>query len=170
MKYVLIFILTFILLSCETATTARKPVSPEQLYGQWRNEYMKLEMPTYRNGDSLKVLEVNLRNWERVMHIQPIRTYFWYNGTYNSAHYDLNDSLIYNPAGNWLLRNDTLIMTDTFPKRGLQYRYKVSMNGVIAEFSGVEDLDGDGKADDHYYGTQRKYVDQNNNLQLKKAK
>jgi hypothetical protein len=155
-----IFPLLFILLynSCtEEASTTTTAILPAQLHGQWRNVYIKLDMRTYKNSDSSRVLEVNEENWEKIMQMKPIRTYFWYNGTYNSLHYDLRDSLVYNPAGRWFLRNDTLVMTDTFPEPGMQYRYRVALSGDMAEFWGMEDLDGDGQADDHYYGTQRKY-------------
>jgi hypothetical protein len=154
-------ILTGAILCCCTDRqeneAASPAVRPEQLHGQWRNVYMKLEMRTYKNADSTRMLEVNENNWEQVMKIKPIRTFFWYDGTYNSEHRDLRDSIFYNPAGKWTLRADTLEMTDTFPKAGLRYKYRITVNGNMAEFSGVEDLDGDGKKDDLYYGTQRRW-------------
>jgi hypothetical protein len=157
MKTIFPFLSLLFFAACTEEQSATSAViRPEQLHGQWRNVYMKLEMRTYKNSDSTKVLEVNEANWEQIMQIRPIRTYFWYDGTYNSLHYDLRDSLIYNPAGRWNLKADTLVMVDTFPDRGLQYRYRVAVSGDMAEFWGIEDLDGDGKADDHYYATQRK--------------
>ncbi|MXV17278.1 hypothetical protein [Hufsiella ginkgonis] len=47
-------------------------------------------------------------------------------------------------------------MTDTFPKQGVTYKYKLSINGNIARFNGIIDFDGDGKTDDEYIGKQRK--------------
>jgi hypothetical protein len=158
MKFNVFALVCFLMFSCGSGADSKMvTVRPEQLHGQWRNVYMKLEMKSYKDSDSAKTVIVTEDTWEKIMGIKPIRTYFWYNGKYNSAHYDLRDSLVYNPAGKWILRDDSLIMTDTFPKPGLQYRYKLAINGNMAEFWGIEDLDGDGKADDLYYGTQRKF-------------
>jgi hypothetical protein len=139
------------------AKPANKTIDPRLIYGQWRNVSMKLHMNTYRGSDSAFTLDVNETNWEQVMNIRPIRTYFWSDNTYNSMHLDLNDSLFYNPAGRWYLKFDSIFMVDTFPKKGPVYKYKLKTNGTIAEFTGVEDLDGDGKADDEYFGTQRRF-------------
>jgi hypothetical protein len=157
MKPLCIAVIFLLLFSCSQPADHSAALLPQQLHGQWRNIYMKLEMDSYKGTDSLKVLEVDERSWESVMKIRPIRTYFWYDGTYNSAHYDLHDSLFYNPAGRWKLVGDSITMVDTFPKPGLTYRYKVALKGDILEFTGKEDLDGDGSADDHYYGTQRRF-------------
>jgi len=143
---------------CTDKEKSGKRLRPKQLYGQWRNVYLKLEMFSYRNGDSTRVLEVNEKDWEERMGIQPIRTYYWPDGTYNSLHYNLNDSLIFNPSGKWFLRGDSIVMQDTFPELREPYHYKVTLYGDILEFSGTEDCDNDGKRDDHYYGTQRKYI------------
>ncbi len=124
--------------------------------GEWRNVDLKIEMKSYKNSDSSKTLEVKESNWELMMNIRPIRTFFKANRRYNSEHINLNDSVIYNPAGRWIIIGDTLHMWDTFPKEGLTYKYKLNFKQNLVEFYSVEDCDGDGKADDLYYGTQRK--------------
>jgi hypothetical protein len=135
----------------------RRLVAPEQLHGQWRNVYLKLEMNSYRNSDSTRVFEVSEEDWEARMGIRPIRTFYWADGTFNSLHYNLDDSLVFSPSGKWWLEKDSLVMLDTFPARGAVYKYQVRLYDGIAEFSGIEDSDGDGKKDDLYYGTQRRY-------------
>lgn len=95
-------------------------------------------------------------NWETAMKAKPIRTFFKADGTYNSEHRNLNDSIVYNPAGKWSIVGDSLFMMDTFPQEGLSYKYKIKIDGNIAEFRGVEDFDSDGNKDDEYYGSQRK--------------
>ena len=157
----MLFLLPF-LFSC-SSSKERKNTLSGQLVGEWRNVYMKVEMYTYNNTDSLKTMEVTEANWEKILNIKTIRTLYKENGSYNSEHKNLQDSIIYNPAGKWSIVGDTLIMTDTFPKKGLNYKYKLEIkenNGVnkeiIAEFFGVEDFDQDGKIDDKYYGIQRK--------------
>lgn len=166
MKHIPAILCAFVLFSCESqqprqeATEAMPgeilPASRGQLLGEWRNVYTKVTMNTYQNSDSTKVLEVEEADWERVMQVKPIRTFFRQDGTYNSEHRDLNDSIVYNPAGRWTLNGDSLYMTDTFPQKGVSYKYKILVHGDILEFSGYEDFDQDGMKDDVYLGTQRK--------------
>lgn len=155
------FILVLILFSaCDNKSKEQEHtvVYPEQLTGQWRNVYIRIDIPTFKNTDSSKVFEVNENNWEQVMGIRPVRTYYWSDGTYNSEHLNLQDSVFYNPAGRWILNGDSLYMNDTFPNKGHSYKYKVAIKGNMAEFWGLEDSDSDGNKDDHYYGTQRRYL------------
>ena len=128
----------------------------EQLVGEWRNTYLKVTMPGHKNTDTTSVLEVTEATWQEQLKIQPIRTFFRSDGTFNSEHRNLNDSIVYNPAGKWFVRDNTLHMTDTFPKPGVTYKFKVDINDRIAEFRGLLDWDGDGKEDDEYIGRQRK--------------
>jgi len=156
MKHFLILISIFTFFSCGS----RKNETSNLLVGTWYNTYMKIEMNTYKGKDTLNVLEVNESNWEQKMGIKPIITYFKENGTYNSEHRDLKDSIVYNPAGKWEIVGDSLLMTDTFPQVGLKYKYKLLIskrgNNTMAEFWGIEDFDQDGKKDDFYYGKQNK--------------
>lgn len=101
-------------------------------------------------------MEVREDNWEALMNMKPIRTFFKADGTYNSEHRNLSDSIVYNPAGKWKITGDSLLMVDTMPQAGVSYKYKVIITDSIAEFFGVEDFDRDGVKDDEYYGRQRR--------------
>ncbi|MBL7888296.1 MAG: hypothetical protein JNL24_02025 [Bacteroidia bacterium] len=157
MKQFLFLLIICMLSSCGS----RKNETSDLLVGTWSNTFMKIEMNTYKGKDTINVLEVNESNWEGKMGIKPIITYFKEDGTYNSEHRNLNDSIIYNPAGKWEIVGDTLLMKDTFPQIGLNYKYKLLISKqrdkVTAEFWGIEDFDQDGKKDDVYYGKQRKF-------------
>jgi hypothetical protein len=126
-----------------------------QVVGQWKNVYMKLDMPSYKGGDSARSIEVSEKNWEQTMNIRAIRTTYNKDGTYQSPHFNLKDSLFYNPAGHWRLSNDSIIMTDTFPAKGPEYRYALRRNGDTLLFTGIEDMDSDGERDDRYFGKQK---------------
>lgn len=153
------FLIVFFLsvTSCEQQKDAEqnKELS-DRVVGEWHNLSLKIRMNTLNNTDSTRVFEVDERNWEQKMGIRPIRTIYRPDGSYNSEHRNLKDSIIYNPAGRWIILGDTIIMTDTFPERGPAYKYHVRIKGDIAEFTGIEDCDRDGKNDDHYFGVQRK--------------
>lgn len=152
---ILLFIIP-VLVSCEAEEISENKELEKQLVGEWRNVSLKIKMNTFKNRDTFRIFEVNENNWEAKMRIQPIRTFYRADGTYNSEHRNLKDSLIYNPAGRWAIQGDTIIMMDTFPERALSYRYKIVIKNNIAEFTGLEDCDRDGNADDDYYGTQRR--------------
>jgi hypothetical protein len=154
MKYLMVLLILFG--ACSEKPEKIKPVFREQITGQWRNVFLRLDMKSYKNSDSDHVFEVDEKNWESKMGMRPIRTYYWADGTYNLMHLDFKDSVFYNPAGKWSIRGDSIIMRDTFPEVGPTYRYKVAINGKMAEFWGIEDCDNDGKADDLYYATQRR--------------
>lgn len=146
----------FVALVVSCGREASENALSSRLVGKWRNMDMKITMNSYKNSDSSRVLEVKEENWEKQMHIRPIQTTFGNDGSYNSPHYDLKDSLFYNPSGKWMIRGDTIVMEDTFPKRGMKYKYRIRIVNDIAEFSSMEDSDNDGKADDHYFGRQRR--------------
>jgi len=148
-------LLLFLLASCATATL-RDRNKTRALHGEWRNTYLKITMESYKNGDTSKIVEATEENWEKLFKAQPVRTFFNPDGSYHSEHRDLKDSIFYDPAGKWEVRGDSIYMRDTFPKKGVNYTYWFAVKGATAQFRGVEDFDGDGKADDLYEGVQRK--------------
>jgi len=161
LKFHLLASIVLLFFSCKNAQhqgDSQESLTMDQskLIGEWRNSYTKIIMHTFKSSDSTKVLELNEKDWENVMQVRPIRTFFKADGTYNSEHRNLNDSIIYNPAGKWNIAGDSLFMTDTFPQKGLSYKYKIAIDGNIAEFKGEEDFDQDGVKDDEYYGSQKK--------------
>jgi hypothetical protein len=142
--------------SCGRKQIPENKLLSGRLTGVWDNLSLKIKMNSFNNTDSTRVFEVDEKDWEQKMRIRPIRTIYRKDGSYNSEHRNLNDSIIYNPAGKWYILGDTIFMTDTFPERGLTYKYHVRIKGNIVEFTGVEDCDRDGKKDDEYFGIQCK--------------
>lgn len=140
--------LTIIVFSCATKKQS-------DLVGAWEIDEMKITMHSFQNTDSVKVIEVNGNEWEEKMKARNIQTYFDNDGTYHSVHKNLQDSIIYDPAGTWRIENDTLIIQDTIPKR-VTYKYKIKVDKFFVEYWGVEDFDQDGKVDDEYYSRQRR--------------
>lgn len=125
------------------------------LTGTWEIEKLTITMNTYKNSDTSNIIEATADNWEQKMNSRNIRTTYNADGTYHSLHRDLNDSVFYDPAGTWKIIGDTLFVQDTFPARR-SYRFRVMVDSSFAEFRGIEDFDGDGKADDEYYSLQRR--------------
>jgi hypothetical protein len=156
MKY-LNFLPLFFLLACDNDRQSDN--NKKKLTGEWENISLRVTLHTFQGTDSTRLVEVPEGKWEEIMGIRPIRTFYRENGTYNSRHYSLGDSLFYNPSGKWHFSGDSLVMTDTFPENGKTYRYLVRFEDDFAEFIGKEDVDGDGENDDDYHGLQRRVKD-----------
>ncbi len=133
-----------------------KDISRKDLIGEWHNFYVNLEMPSYQGGASTFRLEANEMNWEELMEMKPIRTFFRENGTYVSEYRNLEDSVFMIHSGYWEIANDSLILRQREPVP-IDYRYAVSLQGDTATFVAVMDFDGDGQEDDHYQGIQTKF-------------
>lgn len=129
----------------------------EDLVGEWRNTSLKVTMNS-ANGvpDSVFVITADATNWDEVVHLKPIRTFFEENRTYHSDHYALNDSLLFSAIGTWSISNDTLVMKQTSPNVAT-YRLKTKITDDEVTFSGKLDFDEDGAEDDDYFGVQKKF-------------
>src|SRR5690349_15744474 len=102
MKKISVILLVLFVASCNNSGTKEKePVAPskaDQLVGEWNNLYIKIETMSKNNTDSNEVLEVDRPQWEEKLKIKPIRSFFRADSTWNSAHYNLKDSLVFNPS------------------------------------------------------------------------
>lgn len=152
-------IVTFLLLiSCNDYVMPENKALEKKMIGEWNSVSLKITMNTFSNRDSTRTFEVNESNWENNMNIRPVKTVYFGDGTYMAEHRNLNDSIIFNPFGVWKIFGDTIVLRDTFPSAGPEYKYKVVIKDNLAEFFGKEDCDNDGTADDDYYGSQRRKV------------
>lgn len=124
----------------------------QDILGEWANVSMRVWVKTYNNSDTSFIVDITEENWELKMNIKPIITTIYEDGTYTSEFRNSFDSLIYMPEGSWFIDGDTLIMQDHQDV----YRYQIFIDGDLAEFKSKIDWDKDGKADDEYFGIQRK--------------
>lgn len=125
-----------------------------QLIGEWRNLYVRIRLNIH--GPGRRIIEADSVNWETRLRIKPIRTYFKADGSYYSEYRDLRDSILRVPSGTWVVRGDSIIITQLKPEKSIM-KLKVSINKDKATFSGLLDFDGDGKNDDEYFGIQRRF-------------
>ena len=125
------------------------------LIGEWNNISMRVEINSKNNSDSNEILNVDREEWESKLKIKPIRTFFRADSTWNSAHYNLEDSLVYNPTGKWWLNGESLVMAQQFPSPDTTM-YVFKLTGDTASFDTQLDWDMDGKKDDRYFGRQQK--------------
>jgi hypothetical protein len=126
----------------------------KMMVGEWRSVSIQIVMHTAFNSDSTRRMTANEDNWELITKRRPVRTFFKADGTYYAEFYDLNDSIVYNPSGEWSIQKDSLIIRQLKPKPAL-LRYQVTMRDHVGEFRSVLDFDGDGKADDEFFGVSK---------------
>ena len=142
-------------LSCAPKEQDRSEGLRKDIMGEWRNVYLKVTTNVLGSVDSARVTECDSTNWEKMLGIKPIRTFFLPDGTYRSEYYNLKDSLFMTNTGVWKISRDSLTMEQLQPKAAA-YKVRTSVTNGLAEFDGVIDFDNDGQADDHYQGKQRK--------------
>jgi hypothetical protein len=138
-----------------TKTKEQEQSKASELIGEWSNTYLRIDIASKRNGDVDEVLEVDRAHWEEKLKIKPIRTFFRADSTWNSAYYNLNDSLLNNSTGKWWIESDTLVFAQEFPNYDTT-KYAFTIKGDTASFQAMLDWDGDGQKDDKYLGTQIK--------------
>ena len=153
------FLLGLLLLTaCNNSGIKEKDASgsaKDQLIGEWNNFSIKVGINSRNNTDTNEVFEVGRPQWEDKLKIKPIRTFFRADSTWNSAHYNLKDSLIYDPSGRWWIQEDKLTMLQLLPSPDTTV-YSFSIKNDTASFECVIDWDMDGKKDDEYSGKQIK--------------
>jgi hypothetical protein len=161
MKKSLLFLSVLFAVSCNSGDKTKQlneitTTTTQQLTGEWSNLMLHVEIHSKDNTDSSELLEVDRAHWEEKLKIKPIRTFFRADSTWNSAHYNLQDSIVYNPSGKWWIKNGKeLMMAQQFPSADTT-RYLVNISGDTASFEATLDWDMDGKRDDRYFGTQIK--------------
>jgi len=129
----------------------------QQLIGEWRNESLRIKINSFNNTDSTITSESkNVAEWEKNLHIRPIRTFYKSDGTYYSEYRTLSDSIFRRPSGTWVIKGDSITMNELQPEKAV-FKLHVFIKNSIATFQGLIDFDGDGKMDDEYFGTQRKF-------------
>ena len=134
-------------------------LNAKDLTGEWNNLSIRTKVHSKNSSGADEVFEVNRAEWEEKLKIKPIRTFFRADSSWNSAHYNLNDSLVYNPSGRWWIERDKLVMLQTFPSPDTT-TYTLVLQKDTATFEATLDWDMDGKKDDHYFGRQVKVTRQ----------
>jgi hypothetical protein len=116
---------------------------------------MRVDINSKNNSDSNETFEVDRQHWEEKLKIKPIRSFFRSDSTWNSAHYNLEDSLVFDPSGKWWIQNDQLAMLQLKPSVDTTV-YIFNIKKDTASFECMLDWDMDGKKDDRYFGKQVK--------------
>ena len=157
MDKILTCLTAIFIIACQDSGNSKKENTFEatELTGEWNNLSIKIDIRSKNNSDTNEVFEVNRPEWEEKLKIKPIRTFFRSDSTWNSAHYNLEDSLVYNPSGKWWINEDKLVILQDFPSPDTT-SYSLLLKKDTASFETLLDWDMDGKKDDNYFGRQVK--------------
>lgn len=158
MKRLLFYFPALFLVACNSSDNNQGKAAPsqeQQLIGEWNNLSIRIDINSKNNSDTNEVFEVDRPQWEERLKIKPIRSFFRTDSTWNSAHYNLKDSLIYDPSGKWWVADGKLTMLQLLPSADTTI-YNYSLKSDTATFEALVDWDMDGKRDDKYFGKQIK--------------
>ena len=160
---ILLIILLVAGLAAKNENATAQPATKDQqgkdqltkaLIGEWFNRYVRIDI--VGPAGEKKTMEADSTNWEQRLGIKPIHTFFQQDGSYYSEYRDLKDSLVRKTAGQWAVTaGDTLIMWEKQPEQET-LKLKLKIEDRTATFSGLIDFDGQGVANDAYYGIQEK--------------
>lgn len=156
MNKIFLVALSVVVLACQPQGKKAEENGIHPLIGEWRNVDLSVEMDK-KNGEPSRVFKVDENTWEDSLQIRPIRTYFRSDGTFNSEHFNLEDSLVLDPSGTWSTADEMITMITTRPfsdTTACEYQ----INGDVVTFGCWVDWDQDGDKDDWYLGTQKRFA------------
>ena len=154
MKNILPLAVLLLFAACGTESSKQPLSTQEALVGSWKNVSIEVLINHLDTSENQEVYRVDSLNWEKELGIKPILTVFSKDSTYISYYRNPQDSLVLELNGRWGVASDTLFM---LPKESTSPSYyDMEIIGKLAHFKSHLDWDGDGKADDYYYGIQVK--------------
>ena len=139
MKYLLILLALFIVLpSCQNAPSEATDQAAEQIDlgkempGVWESVSIHVQINSAENQDTSYTFEVKEENWEQVLGMKPIKTYYELDNKYRTEYYSRFDSLTNVKRGMWNTFGDTLMLIE--PDVTYQYSVEILGNG-LAQFT-----------------------------------
>ncbi|PQJ80085.1 hypothetical protein [Polaribacter porphyrae] len=116
----------------------------EYMADSWQTIYLKLEMPTYENTDSLNVYEDKFDNNPELI----AQSKYNKDGTFNAWFVNRKGEKISDSDGTWSVKNDSLFVEFFYNNRNMKVGYHITktQEGFLGESK--FDWDNDGKFDD----------------------
>ncbi len=158
-KQILYIVLILVLGACnkgkgeeETKVAEKQTLNRSAFYGVWQAVSLKVTTNgTSEIADSMEVFEVNEQQWEKLLSVKPVLTYFYPDSTYKQEFRNTNGEVYDTIKGLWNVVNERLLLLT--PQA--IYQYNISLKNGISEYNTVLDWDSDGIEDDLYFSTQR---------------
>ena len=136
----LFFLVVFgtLFVSCKEEKTIK-----EFMVDSWQTSYLKIEMATYQNSDSLYVFEDKFNNPTQVA-----QSKYNSDGTFSAWFLNNNGEKLSNVDGKWSVEKDSLIVNFFYNNREMKVSYfiKKTTDGFVGKSR--YDWDYDGKIDD----------------------
>lgn len=136
-KWSLLFVL--FLLNCTDKKDLR-----QFMINSWQTTYIKIEMPTYNNSDSLYVYEDRFETKPTLI----AQSQYHKDGTFSAWYLTQDGEKQSESKGVWEVQGDSLTVNYTYNNQEQHYSYHIQMmdSGFVA--SSLSDWDNDGKKDD----------------------
>lgn len=142
MKTTKLFIILFLGILFVTCTTEKS--LKEYMIGSWQTTYLKLEMPTYENSDSLQVYEDKFdKNPELIA-----QSKYNENGTFSAWFINKKGERLSDSEGKWSVKNDSLFVEFFYDNRQMKVGYYITKTEEGFLGKSTYDWDNDGKFDD----------------------
>jgi hypothetical protein len=124
--------------SCKEEKTIK-----EFMVDSWQTSYLKIEMATYQNSDSLYVFEDKFNNPTQVA-----QSKYNSDGTFSAWFLNNNGEKLSNVDGKWSVEKDSLIVNFFYNNREMKVSYFIekTTDGFVGKSR--YDWDYDGKIDD----------------------
>ena len=107
---------------------------------------------TVKVSENEMKLEGNKTNMRDIGGYNANTTIFLPTGQYEETYWLDNDSIMFQPSGNWKDNGDSVLILQNDPSEAVQ-AFLVKFKGDTMTFSGMVDWDQDGESDDEYHGT-----------------
>lgn len=126
------------------------------IIGTWEAHSLSITMPTHGDSDTTRFLQITPENWNEIVGLEPVKTYFLANGQYYAEYYDLDGNLMKRPKGLWVVNGNTLMYDEKEPARNRFFQEVQYLDNNFFQFSFIMDYDGDGELDDKAVSVSRK--------------
>jgi hypothetical protein len=137
--FVVIFIFGTFIVACKKEKTLQ-----EYMVDSWQTTYLKIEMPTYNNADSLHVYEDKFDNNPELIAQSKYNT----DGTFNAWFVNEKGEKISESNGKWNVENDSLFVKFFYNKREMEVSYHITKTEEGFLGKSINDWDNDGALDD----------------------
>lgn len=119
--------------------------------GRWETIELRTEVNSFEGRDTSYVEVISEGDWLRIFAMKPVRTTFHPDGTFLREHEMRTGEIIDRVEGRWGIYRDSILMSS--PRE--TQRFGVSFENDKLVLQSRLDLDGDGRADDHYRSVHR---------------
>lgn len=151
MKLIHIFLMAVLFLSC---SSPKKNKLKNFMIGSWQTEYMRIEMPTADNTDSLSVYEERFSK----RNVYKAQAAYNKNGTFLAWYRSYKGEKSAETFGDWHVKGDSLYVDYFYHGKQVKAWYLIKKTKMGFDGKMVYDWDEDGKFDDTLFVKNKRII------------